>query len=201
MTVAADVVDGVLAPAHTDWLYHHLRVEGDAGQVAAFRAAAAGPGLIPWAEPLDQAAEDWFHLLAAPPPPQRRSLSLEGARILAGQLRDAAEARRHRVLERAATDRSCPFDLHRLLPVPVRLLRLGPEHPEAQAWLWAHWGTGQALRGVVALPAAGRRGEAAGLFRAGFWAADWTPWRALLALRARWPGLGIDLRPLYAGPP
>lgn len=201
MTVAADAVDGVLAPAHTDWLYHHLRVAGDAGQVATFRAAAAGPGLIPWAEPLDQAAEDWFHLLAAPPPPQRRSLSLEGARILAGQLRDAAEARRHRVLERAATDRSCPFDLHRLLPVPARLLRLGPEHPEAQAWLWAHWGTGQALRGVVALPAAGRRGEAAGLFRVGFWATDWTPWRALLALRARWPGLRIDFRPFYAGPP
>jgi len=190
------------APTHPDWLYHHLLVAGAPATVAAFRAAAAGPGLIPWTGPVDQAAEDWFDLLAAPPPPQHRSLSLDGARILAGQLRDAAEARRQRVLERAAADRSCPFDLHRLLPVPARLLRLGPEHPEARAWLRAHWGTAQALRGVVALPMPARRAKTeAGLVRVGFWAADWTPWQALLALRERWPGLSFDLRPLYDGPP
>ena len=27
----------VLAPAHTDWLYHYLRVTGDPPDVAAFR--------------------------------------------------------------------------------------------------------------------------------------------------------------------
>jgi hypothetical protein len=29
---------------------------------------------------------------------------------------------------------------------------------------------------------------------------NWTPWRAILALRARWPGLRIEVRPLYDDP-
>jgi hypothetical protein len=84
---------GGLALPHTDWLYHHFRITGEPAEVAALRAAAAGAGVIPWTHDLGPAAEDWFHLLAVPPAPQRRSLSLEGARILAGQLRDTAEAR------------------------------------------------------------------------------------------------------------
>ena len=97
-TVRAEAGEGAPAsdvPAlpHPDWLYHHLRVTGGHAEVAAFRAAAAGAGVIPWQHDLGPAAEDWFHLLAVPPAPQRRSLSLEGARILAGQLRDAADAR------------------------------------------------------------------------------------------------------------
>jgi hypothetical protein len=190
----------VLAPTHTDWLYHHLRVTGEPADVAAFRAAAAGAGVIPWTHDRGAAAEDWFHLLAAPPAPQRRSLGLEGARILAGQLRDAVEARGRLVAARAAASRTCPLDLHRLLPVPERLLRRGPDHPEARAWLWARWGTTEALRGVVALPVPGRgrpRRRDPGLFWVGFWAADWTPWRAVLALRRRWPALRIEVRPLY----
>jgi hypothetical protein len=193
----------VLALPHPDWLYHHLRVTGDPAAVAAFRAAAAGPGLIPWADGPGSAAEDWFHLLAAPPAPQRRSLSLEGCRILAGQLRDAAEARARRVAERAATSRACPLCLHRLLPMPAQLLRRGPEAPESRAWLWTHWGTTAALRGVVELPVPGRgrpRPRDPGLFWVGFWSADWTPWPAILALRARWPGLSIAVRPLYDDP-
>ena len=133
----------------------------------------------------------------------RRSLSLEGCRILAGQLRDAVETRQKRVAERAATSRACAFCLHRLRPVPDRLLRLGPEHPESRAWLWANWGTTQALRGVVELPVP-RRGQPvrrdAGLLWLGFWAADWTPWRAIVALRARWPDLLIAVRPDYDDP-
>jgi hypothetical protein len=193
----------VLALPHPDWLYHHLRVSGAPAEVAAFRSAAAGAGAIPWQHDLGAAAEDWFHRLVAPPAPQRRSLSLEGARILAGQLRDAAEARQRRVAERAATSRACPFDLHRLLPVPARLLRLGPDHAELRAWLWAHWGTTQALRGVVELPVPARgqpRRQDPGLWWVGFWAADWTPWRAILQLRHRWPGLRIDVRPFYDDP-
>jgi hypothetical protein len=193
----------VPAPPHTDWLYHHLRAEGDPAEVVGFRAAAAGAGAIPWADDLGQAAEDWFHLLAAPPPPRRRTLSLDGARILAGRLRDAAEARQRRVAERAPASRACPLDLHRLLPVPARLLRLGPDHPEARAWLWTEWGTTRALRGVVELPVPGRGRPRRDprLFWTGFWAADWTPWRAVLALRARWPALRIGARSLYDGPP
>ena len=125
----------VLAPAHTDWLYHLLRVTGDPAAVAAFRQAAAGAGVIPWQHSLGRAEEDWFHLLVAPPPPLARSLSLEGARILVGQLRTAAEERMQLVAERSGESRACPLDLHRLLPVPDSMLRLGPEHPEARAWL------------------------------------------------------------------
>jgi hypothetical protein len=188
------------APAHTDWLYHHLWVRGDADEVAAFRTMAAGAGVIPWCHDLGAAAEGWFGLLVAPPEPQQRSLSLEGARILAGQLRDAAESRQRHVVERAAASRACPLDLHRLLPVPAALLRLGPDHPTAQAWLWEHWGTTEALRSVVELPVPGRgqpRRRDPGLYWVGFWSADWTPWRAVAALRARWPGLTLEVRPLY----
>jgi hypothetical protein len=198
--VTARAARAPLAPAQTDWIYHHLLVRGDAEAVAGFRAAAAGAGIIPWAHDLGDAAEHWFHLLAAPPAPQRRSLSLEGARILAGQLRDAAEARLRRAAERAAASRACPLDLHRLLPVPPPLLRLGPDHPAAQSWLWESWGTTEALRGVVELPVPGRgqpRRRDPGLYWVGFWSADWTPWRAVLALRARWPRLRIAVRPLY----
>jgi hypothetical protein len=193
----------VLALPQPDWLYHHLRVTGDPVAVAAWAAAAAGGGVIPWQHDLGQAAEDWLHLLVAPAPPQRRSLSLEGARILAGQLRDAAEARQRLVAERAPGSRACPLDLHRLLPVPPAILKLGPDHPEVRGWLWQHWGTTQALRGVVALPVPGRgppRRHDPGFWWVGFWSADWTPWPALLALRARWPGLRFALQPLYDDP-
>ena len=193
----------VLALPHTDWLYHHFRVTGGHADVAALRAAAAGAGVIPWQHDLGPAAEDWFHRLAVPPAPQRRSLSLEGCRILAGQLRDAAEARQRLVAERATASRACPFDLHRLLPVPDQLLRLGPEAAETLAWLWAHWGTTQALRGVVEMPVPGpgqpRRFDPA-LVWVGFWSADWTPWRAIQQLRARWPALRLEVWPLYDDP-
>ena len=197
---SAAVRTDILALPHPDWLYHHLQVRAAPEAIAASRAAAAGAGVIPWQQDLGSAAEDWFHLLAAPPAPQQRSLSLAGARILAGQLRDAAEARQRHIAERAARSRACPFDLHRLLPVPERLLRLGPDHPETRQWLWEVWGTTQALRHVVELPVPGRnqpRRHDPGLVWLGFWSADWTPWRAILALRARWPELRISVRPIY----
>ena len=59
--------------------------------VAAFRTAAAGAGIVPWQLDLTALEEDWVHLLIKP---AQGSLSLRGARILAGQLRDAVE-RRH----------------------------------------------------------------------------------------------------------
>ena len=147
--------------------------------------------------------EDWFHLLAAPPEPQRRSISLHGARILAGQLREAAE-RRRAAMAAARTGRGggaggCPLDLHRLVPVPEDVLRLGPDHPEARRWLWAHWGTTWALRHVVELPApkAGQRlpVREPGRLRLGFWSADWTPWPALARLRRDWPALRFESAP------
>ncbi len=200
---AGDRPAEILALPHPDWLYHHLHVAGDAAAVTRFRAAAAGAGVVPWRHDLAGPAEDWFHRLAAPPPSQRRSLSLEGARLLAGQLRDAAERRQARVAEQAARSRACPLDLHRLRPVPARLLRQGPDHPETLAWLWAHWGTTWPLRHVAELPVprAGQplRRDPERLWL-GFWAADWTPWQAILHLRQDWPGLRITIRPHYDDP-
>jgi len=193
--------DGPLHLAHTDWLFHHLSVSGADRDVAAFRTAAAGPGDIPWHLDLDRLEEDWFHRLVAPPVPQQRSLSLDGARILAGQLR-AAVARRHELA--MAQGKACPLDLHALVPVPDDVLRRGPDDAMSLAWLWAHWGTTRALRQVVEDAATQDRrrppaGGAAALHLT-FWSADWTPWRALTRIAARWPALHFDLRPIYDPP-
>ena len=73
------------------------------------------------------------------------------------------------------------------------------------AWLWEHWGTAQALRHVsegTAFSGAGRDlrrpGDAA--CQITFWSADWTPWRALARIAARWPALRFDTRPAYDTP-
>jgi hypothetical protein len=194
--------------AHTDWLYHRLRITGPAADLAAFRTAAAGAGTIPWQLDGDRMEEDLFHLLVAPPapagaasPPPRR-LSLAGARILAGQLRAAAAHRQALAVARVGQSRACPFDLHALVPVPEAILRCGPDDPEALAWLWQHWGTAHPLRHVaVDAETAGatrsrlQPGEAA--FALSFWSADWTPWRALAQITAAWPALRFDTRPTY----
>jgi hypothetical protein len=184
--------------AHTDWLHHRLLITGPAADVSAFQAAAAGAGTVPWQIDHDRVEEDLFHLLVAP----TRSLSFSGARILAGQLR-AAAARRHALaVVRVGHSRACPFDLHALVPVPDAILQRGPDDPEALAWLWAHWGTTQMLRHVAedATAAAIQRGRAApgeAVWVVAFWSADWTPWRALAQIAARWPSLRIDTRPTY----
>ncbi|MDA8249378.1 MAG: hypothetical protein M0Z28_09375 [Rhodospirillales bacterium] len=190
--------------AHPDWLHHRLSIIGPEADVAAFRAAAAGAGTIPWHFDLDRMEEDFFHLLVSPPAPQRRTLSVAGARIVAGQLRDAVR-RRHALAVARTGSRACPFDLHALVPVPDDILRRGPDDPDALVWLWAHWGTTQELRHVTADTAAsqgGRHQPAEGemVFRLTFWSADWTPWRALAQLAAHWPALRFDTRPTYEAP-
>jgi len=173
--------------------------------VAAFRAAARGAGVIPWHLDLDRLEEDCFHLLVSPPAPQHRTLSLAGARILAGQLRDAVARRHDLAVARVGRSRACPLDLHALVPVPDALLRLGPDDAASLAWLWEHWGTTQALRHVAEdtiFSGAGRDRLAPGdaAFAINFWSADWTPWRALARIAARWPALRFDTSPLYDPP-
>jgi hypothetical protein len=196
--------------AHTDWLHHHLSVVGPAADLTDFRVAATGAGTVPWCLDLDRMAEDFFHLLAAPPAragslvPRVRSLSLAGARILAEQL-CAAVARRHALaVGRVGHSRACPFDLHALIPVPESVLRCGPDDPAALDWLWAHWGTTQPLRHVeeVVSGATTQERPAAeeGAWAVAFWSADWTPWQALTQMAARWPVLRFDIRPLYNTP-
>ncbi len=195
-------VGAPLRLAHTDWLHHQLTVTGPVDHVAEFREAAAGSGSIPWQLDLDRIEEDCFHRLVAPPVPQRRTLSLAGARILARQLRDAV-ARRHELAVRCVGhSRACPFDLHALVPVPGAVLRLGLDDPAALAWLWRHWGTTEALRHVAEAVSsgegrAGRSGEGQGAFHVTCWSADWTPWRALATIAAGWPTLRFDIRPTY----
>ncbi len=174
-----------------DWLYHHFEAAGPAEAVAAFRAAAAGPGLLPWRLDLPRLQEDWLHLMLAAPP-QQRGISLEGARILAGQLRDAVAAQQGRVEALAASSRACPLDLHALIPVPAEVLALGPDHVEARDWLWRAWGTPRPLRHVR--PA---RGSAPDALRLRFWSADWSPWAALQRMRERFPALRFKLSPIY----
>ncbi len=185
-----------------DWLHHRVGVgvSGPAGTVALFAAAAQGAGTIPWVLDLARIEEDLFLLLAAPAAPRRRSLSLAGARTLARQLADASAQRHAAAVARVGQSRACPFDLHALLPVPPEILALGPDHPDALSWLWAHWGTTQALRHVIREPAPVLRVPppvGAGSLHITFWSADWTPWRAFAELAWRWPTLRFDVRPTY----
>ncbi len=187
------------AKEHPAWLYHHLTITGPAGAVAAFAAAARGSGVVPWQ--LDGAAleEDVFNLAAAQPPAQRR-LSIEGCRILARQVRDRAEARQARAAALVGRSWACPFDLHTLLPVPDAILQLGPNHPQALAWLQENWGTADTLR-----HAAGRPDERPGrrlprdhaVIGYGFFTAGDTPHAAVSALAVHWPALrfALQLRP------
>ena len=181
----------------TDWLQHRLTISGPAEELARFQTAAAGAGMIPWQIDFGQLQEDWFYRLMGA---ASRSLSAQGARILAQQLREASERRHGLAVAQVGRSRACPFDLHALRPVPQGILALGPDHPWALAWLWQHWGTTQALRHVVVL-AGPQQHEAVGAGRAvlqlGFWAADWTPWRALAAMGHTWPELRFETRPLY----
>ena len=181
----------------TDWLQHRLTISGPVEELARFRTGAAGAGTIPWQIDFEQLQEDWFHRLMGA---ASRSLSAQGARILAQQLREASERRHALAVAQVGRSRACAFDLHALQPVPASILALGPDHPQAMAWLWGHWGTTQALRHVD-VPDVPHAPEATGagqaVWRLGFWAADWTPWRAMAAVAADWPTLRFEIRPLY----
>lgn len=230
-TSHGDATTAAVALPQPDWLHHRLAITGPADRIGAFRVAAAGAGIVPWHLYLDRMEEDCFLLLAAPasprgaparpgalpgwrtlrgsptPPgwpslPEAPPLSVAGARVLAGQLREAV-ARRHEIaVARVGRSQACPFDLNALLPVPAAILRLGPDDPAALTWLWTHWGTTQALRQVALDHGAAedprRRpppGEAA--LHLTFWSADWTPWRALARLAEIWPSLRFAVRPTY----
>ena len=185
----------VLCLPNPEWLPHVLSLTGPLGDLAAFRRAAAGPGIIPWVADYDRLEEDWTLALLTPPPSER-GISVEGARILAGQLRERVEQEDQRAAETAFGNASCPLDLHALVPAPARILRLGPDDPAAVAWLWENWGTTWALRGVEETHAEGQapKPDGHGCVCYRFWSADWTPWRALACVRSRWPSISVHVR-------
>ncbi|TLU71152.1 hypothetical protein [Lichenicoccus roseus] len=173
---------------------HRLTISGPVEALMRFRTEAAGAGIIPWQIDFEQLQEDWFHRLMGG---ASRSLSAQGARILAQQLREASERRHGLAVAQVGRSRACLFDLYALRPVPGSILVLGPDHPQALAWLWQHWGTTQALRHVVVLGEPRDQKAAETMWRLGFWSADWTPWRALSAIAHTWPQLRFETRPLY----
>ena len=74
----------------------------------------------------------------------------------------------------------------------------GPNHPDALAWLAAHWGVTDGLQQVAVRAGAttGRRlkrGHA--VIGYGFFTHGETPHAAIAQLAARWPALGFGLVP------
>jgi hypothetical protein len=185
------------AGAAAPWLYHHLTVSGPADAVLSFAEGARGAGVVPWRLDGARLEEDIFHLAASQPRPVR-SLTVEGCRILARQFRERVEARAGQAAALVGGSSTCPFDLHRLLPVPPAILELGPTHPQAQAWLKAHWGLTESPRQV-----AERLGATAGrrlprghrVIGYGFFTAGETPDVAVAQLGRRWPMLRSTLQP------
>jgi hypothetical protein len=192
------MASSVLTLAVPDWLAHTLTVSGPVDRVAAFRAAAAGPGILP-VQDRARLEEDVMHALLAPPPASR-GISLTGARILAEQIGERIDAHASRAAGRGPL---CPFDLNALIPVPLALSVLPPDDPRLSAWLWRYWGTTWPLRQVVECPSAGPdqcalpAGQA--LCRYRFWSADWTPWPALATIRLAWPDLRFVVSVHYGG--
>jgi len=180
-----------------DWIFNRLTVSGPVDQLQAFRRAARGCGAVPWILDYDHIEEDLFALLLRPPPEQRE-IGIEGARSIARETRQLVREATELVHDVAETSRACPFDLHRLIPVPWQILRLGPDDPDSVSWMWRHWGTTRTLRRVEEF-ALGRPRSQPALHEAAtefwFWSADWSPWPAIEALRLRWPALRLDVSP------
>jgi len=183
--------------AAPDWLYHHLTVSGPVEAVAAFAAAARGAGIIPWRLDFADIEETVFNL-AVSQPAARRSLTVDGCRILARQFRDKVAAHQARAAALVGHSLACPFDLHRLLPVPDAVLQLGPTHPASLAWLVAQWGISDQLRQVTVRENATtgrRRPRGHTVIGYGFFTAGDTPHAAVSQLAARWPALRLVVQP------
>lgn len=190
--VGAWIPGAQLAPVHTDWLRNLLTVSGPAEEVARFRAAARGTNAVPWHLDLEHEERRLLAPMAGLGP---------AARALARELGEVIAARHDRVLARWAEPGLCPLDLHRLIPIPDEILRLGEDASAARQWLWEHWGTTQKLRRVrVREDQSDRRRRRSGRVVYEFLSADWTPWRAIGRLRRDWPALVFAVQPRYGDP-
>ncbi len=186
-----------------EFIYCELIVTGPAVTVQNFAAVARGTGVTPWQLDFAVIEEDIFNLAMAQPPAQR-SLSVAGCRVLARQFRARIEARQGQAVALlSSSSHACPFDLHTLLSVPPEILRLGPAHPAALAWLRRHWGPPESLRKIAALatPRPGKRLPAGhAVIGYGFFSRERPPAAAIATLAAVWPGLTLRLRHQWPEP-
>ena len=174
-----------------DWLWNTLTVSGPAETVARFRSVASGTNAAPWHVDLDY---EEARLLAP-----MASAGVE-ARLLARELRELIARRQERIRTNWAGPGGCPFDLHRLVPVPQAVLAQGEGSSSAQSWLRTHWGTVKPLRHVEVLDRLeDKRLRRSAKIAMRFQSADWTPWQAVRQLRADWRQLVFDVRPDYGG--
>lgn len=166
-----------------DWLLNRLEVSGPQEPLLDFLQAASGCGFIDW-------RPDW-------------NLALEHLEPrLARQLRDRFWTLHEDARSDAERNQfSIPLDLNALIPVPQAILRRG-YYPDGRRWCWEHWGTEAPLRKVTFNMETRRLSDhhvaQVGVFE--FLSLDWSPSRAVLAMRARWPGLRFALKPLYSVP-
>jgi hypothetical protein len=180
-----------------DWRYHHLTISGPAEIVEKFAVAARGSGVIPWQLDFAAIEEDVF-VRAVSQPARERTLTVEGCRILARQFREKVEARQARAAALIGRSFACPFDLQVLLPVPASILPLGPDHPNALAWLGENWGMIDAPRQVTVRDKPTMRRRLPKDHRVigyGFFTHGETPLAAITQLAARWPALRFALVP------
>jgi hypothetical protein len=180
-----------------DWLFHHLTISGPAATLETFATAAHGSGVTPW-QPDFAAIEADIFARAVAQPGRQRTLAVEGCRILARQFRERVEMRQARASEMVGHSFLCAFDLHALLPVPGPILQLGPTHPDALAWLAAHWGITDRLRQVVVRERATtgrRRPRGHAVIGYGFFTDGETPHAAVEHFTKCWPALRFWLVP------
>ncbi len=196
-TIEAAQSTDILALPSPDWLYHRLTIVGPADTITRFRLAATGPGIVPWRRDYDALTDHLVMLLIQPNQSGHRTITIADARQLAGRLRDLYWRDDQSALDHyyRQTPR-CPLDLHRLVPVPDEILRLGDDAAASRCWLWGHWGTTWQLRRVRDITTSFRVNQQTTRIY-DFWSADWSPWRAIATIAATWPTLAARLHPAY----
>ncbi len=178
--------------AHIELVAAELAIVGPAAEIGRFRERARGPKAIPWHVDHDYEEARLMALLAG---------AGRSARRLVATIRQEQEAQHARVLAAAAMPGGgCPLDLHRLLPVPSRLLALGADAPESRHWLRTHWGPDEPLRQVTLRERRDRDRHRLRWLVYGLWSVDRLPEPAVARLRAQWPTLQFELRPTAATP-
>jgi hypothetical protein len=189
---------------HPDWFEMRMLVTGPLADLNDLRRAAAGSGTVGWAVDYDQVEQDFIAAMLAPAARgERLSVSLDGVRIIAREMREMMWEACEVNISAVGVSKACLFDLNALVPAPWDILRLGQRHPDAERWMWEHWGSIWPLRRVEAGPAPPAHrpkrlpdGHDAWFVRA--WCADWGPWPVIKHCMERWPALRFSVDCLLA---